>query len=50
MADTLVLIAVIILVAAVILGTFTKSTWRNVGITWSLLAIGAVLYGIALTL
>ena len=43
-------LAVIFLVAAVLVGSFTENTWKNCGITWTLLAIGSTLFGITLTL
>ena len=50
MNNILTLIAVAFFVAAIIVGTFTESTWRNTAITWALLSVGAVMFGITLTL
>jgi hypothetical protein len=36
-------------VAAIIVGSIADNTWKNVGITWGFLSIGAILFGIALT-
>ena len=43
-------LAVIFLVAAIIVGSITENTWRNTAITWGLLSVGAVLFGLVLTL
>lgn len=50
MVNVFMLVAVAIIVAAIIVAISTDNSWRNVGITWGLLAIGAVFFGIALTL
>ena len=50
MATIMILIAVAFFVAAIIAGSMTNNSWRNVGITYGLLATGAVFFGIALTL
>jgi len=50
MNNVMILAAVIFCVAAVLTGTFTENSWRNTGITWGLLSIGATLFGIGLTL
>lgn len=50
MNDILVIMAVIFFVAALSVGILSEDTWRNLGITWGLIAIGATLFGIALTL
>ena len=50
MANIVMLVAIAIIVAAIIVAISTDNSWRNVGITWGLLAIGSVLFGIALTL
>lgn len=50
MNNLLALIAVGFLLAAIIIGTFTESTWKNTVITWALLSIGAAVFGIVLTL
>ena len=50
MANTLVLIAVIIWLVDIAFAVTTDNKWRNVGITWLFLAVGATLFGIALTL
>ena len=46
----LVILAAIFLVAAVLVGSISENTWRNVAITWALLSVGAILFGITLTL
>ena len=43
-------LAAIFLVAAILVGSFTESTWKNVGYTWGLLALGATMFGITLIL
>ena len=50
MANVFMLIAVAIIAAAIIVAISTDNSWRNVGITYGLLAIGSVFFGIALTL
>ena len=50
MANVFMLIAGAVIVAAIIVAISTDNSWRNVGITWGLLAIGCVFFGIALTL
>lgn len=44
------MVAAVFFIAAIIVGSITDNTWKNVGITWGLLSIGIVLFGIALTL
>ena len=50
MANVFMLVAVAIFVVTIIVAISTNHSWRNVGITWCLLAIGCVFFGIALTL
>lgn len=50
MANIVMLIAVIILAIAGLCGVLMKPSWRAVTICWSLLALGATIFGIALTL
>ena len=50
MANVFMLVAGTIIIAAIIVAISTDNSWRNVGITWGLLAIGCVFFGIALTL
>ena len=50
MANVFVLIAVAIFVVTIIVAISTDNSWKNVGITWGLLAIGCGFFGIALTL
>ena len=50
MANIVMLVAVAIFVAAIIVAISTDNSWRNVGITYGLLAIGCVFFGTALTL
>ena len=50
MGNILALWAVGFSLAAILVGMFTENTWKNTGITWALVLIGAVLLGIALTL
>ena len=46
----LALIAAAFLVAAIVVGFITNDTWKNVGKTWALLACGATMLGILLTI
>lgn len=48
--NILVILAAIFLVAAILVGSISENTWKNCGITWALLLIGAVLFGVTLTL
>jgi hypothetical protein len=48
--NILVILAAIFLVAAILVGSVTENTWKNCGITWALLLIGATLFGVTLTL
>ena len=50
MNTILVLVAAIFLMAAILVGSFTENTWKNCAITWALLAVGVVIFGIVLTL
>lgn len=50
MGTILVLVAVTFFVAAIIVGSMTNNSWRNVGITYALLVIGIVFFSIALTI
>ena len=50
MGTILVIMAVILGVAAITFGILSEDTWKNLGITWGLLALGWLLFGIALTL
>ena len=50
MSTITLLIAVAFFVAAVLVGSTTENTWKNCAITWALLSVGAVLFGIILTL
>jgi hypothetical protein len=50
MNTIMVILAAIFLVAAVIVGSLTENTWKNCGYTWSLLALGATMFGVALML
>ena len=50
MANTLVIIAVVIWLVTIAFACLTDHSWRNVGITWGLIVLGAVFFGIALTL
>lgn len=50
MANVFMLIAGAIFIVTIIVAISTDNSWRNVGITWGLLAIGCVFFGIALTL
>lgn len=50
MTIPLSLIAAALLVAAVVFGSVTNDSWKNVGKTWALLATGATVLGIILTL
>ena len=48
--NILVILAAIFLVAAVLVGSISENTWKNCGITWALLAVGALFFGLTLTL
>ena len=48
--NILVILAAVFLVAAILVGSISENTWKNCGITWALLLIGAILFGITLTL
>ena len=48
--NILVILAAIFLVAAILVGSISENTWKNCGITWALLLIGATLFGTTLTL
>lgn len=50
MSNCMVLMAVMFFMAAIIVGLFTENNWRNTAITWGLLSVGAVLFGLVLTL
>ena len=50
MNNLLILIAVGFFLAAIIVGTFTDNTWKNTAITWTLLFIGSITFGIVLTI
>ena len=50
MGNILVLWAIGFYLAAFLVGMFTNHSWKNVVIIWGLLAVGSVLFGIALTL
>ena len=50
MNTILVLVAAAFFVAAILVGAFTANTWKNCAIAWALLSIGAVIFGIGLTL
>lgn len=42
-------VALLFLISAILVGAFTKNIWRNTLLTWALLSIGIVFFGIALT-
>lgn len=50
MAQILVMIAMLIWMVGIAFAVYTDNSWKNVGITWGLLACGCVFFGIALTL
>jgi len=50
MANIIMLMAVAFIVAAIITALVTDNSWKSVGYTYGLLAVGATLFGIALTL
>ena len=50
MANVFMLIVIAIFVVTIIVAISTNHSWRNVGITWCLLAIGCVFFGLVLTL
>lgn len=50
MNTILVLTAMLLFMASIVVGFTTSDSWRNTGITWSLLLAGIMLFGIALTL
>ena len=43
-----IIIAVIFFVAAIVSGAFTPNTWKYTGISWGLLAVGILFFGIGL--
>ena len=49
MSTITLLIAVAFFVAAIIVGSTTENTWGNVAITWALLSVGALFFGLTLT-
>ena len=50
MNNMVLLVAVMFFVAAIIVGSVTDNTWKNAALTWGLLSVGSVLFGIVLTL
>ena len=50
MNTVMVILAVIFLVAAILMGSISENTWKNCAYTWALLLIGAMIFGITLTL
>lgn len=46
----LTVLALAFLLSSIATGISTSNTWKNVGISWSLLAVGATIFGITLTL
>lgn len=50
MNTIIMLIALALIVAAIITALITDNSWKSVGYTYGLLAVGATLFGIALTL
>lgn len=50
MSSIFVLSAMIIWVGDIVYAQFTDNSWKTVGIVWSVLAIGIILFGIGLTL
>ena len=45
----LVILAMAFCMGAVTVGSTTKDGWKNTAITWALLIVGIVLFGIAIT-
>ena len=45
----LVILAMAFCMGAVTVGSTTKDCWKNTAITWALLIVGIVLFGIAIT-
>ena len=50
MGTFMVILAMAFSMGAVTVGSTTKDGWKNTAITWALLIVGIVLFGIALTL
>jgi hypothetical protein len=50
MATYLVIIAMVIWMVAIAFASLTNNSWKNVGISWGLLVLGSLFFGIALTL
>lgn len=50
MADLLVIFAILIWLVGIAFAAFTNHSWKNVGILWAITAVGAIFFGIALTL
>jgi hypothetical protein len=46
----LTILSLVFLLSSIATGVLTSNTWKNVGISWSLLVTGAIMFGIALTL
>ena len=46
----LIILAMAFCMTAVACGAVTEDSWKNTAITWALLIVGIVLFGIALTL
>ena len=50
MTDLLTIFAMLIWLVGIAFAAFTNHSWKNVGILWAITAVGAMLFGIALTL
>ena len=50
MSQYCVMLAMVIWMVAIAFACFTDNSWKNVGISWGLLAVGSMFFGIALTL
>ena len=46
----LVILAMAFCMIAIVCGATSEDSWKNTAITWALLIVGIVLFGIALTL
>lgn len=50
MAQYFVMTAMLIWMVGIAFALMTDNSWKNTGITWGFLSVGATLFGIALTL
>ena len=48
--NILIIIAMVIFIVAIIIGSTTPDTWKWTGITWGILMIGLIVFAIAMTI